>query len=105
MRKGKEFDFSDDEYHIASTKPEDTEEVWSKILMLCEKEYHIGFGLLDSFLSGPDLEKRIELVENEIKRNNWLRSELLDTISCNDVEMPSMNPSNEEIISALGKIL
>lgn len=43
---------------------------------------HIGFDLLDSFLSEPDLDRRIGLVEIETLTNDWLRAELRDTLCC-----------------------
>jgi hypothetical protein len=97
MTNDKNFDFNDDQYHRASTKPEDTKKEWNKILMLCEKKVHIGFGLLDSFLSGPDIERRTKLIKDEIKNNNWLRNELMDTVQISS----SSNPTDDELIEAI----
>jgi hypothetical protein len=58
-----------------------TETEFSYILFLCEKGIPIGFGALDSFLSGPDLERRVKLVEEAAWQNENLRNELADTLS------------------------
>lgn len=71
---------SDEFETYVSSAAEDTTEVWSHLLLLCKQEVHIGFGKLDSFLSGPDLERRLDLVEEECKSNEWLRLELKDTL-------------------------
>jgi hypothetical protein len=58
-----------------------TDREWQRVLDACACRRHIGFGLLDSFLSGPDLHRRLGLVEAEAMRNAWLRAELRDTLS------------------------
>lgn len=63
--------------------PEATETNWLYILELCRREYAIGYGVLDSFLSGPDLVRRMELVRDEVPRNPWLKAELRDTLHLN----------------------
>lgn len=94
-----ELDYGDFENHIASTDPQDTLKEWERLLYFCEKEYHVGFGFLDSFLSGPDIENRIDLVEEEIKKNSWLRLELFDTVGI----LLSSNATNETLIGAIRK--
>ncbi len=69
--------------HIVSVEPKDTLEEWAYILALCQRQYPIGFGVLDSFLSGADLVRRIALVEQEAIVNEWLRLELRDTLALN----------------------
>jgi hypothetical protein len=69
--------------HWVSPEPQDTEHEWAYVLCLCIKRYPIGFGVLDSFLSGPDLDRRIHLIADEIASNGWLRLELRDTLSLN----------------------
>ena len=62
-------------------EPGATDRQWAEILRLCREEAAIGFGALDSFLSGPDLDRRIALVEREAPVNLWLRLELRDTLA------------------------
>ena len=57
-----------------------TENEFQYILFLCKQEASIGFGALDSFLSGPDIERRVRLIESEAMYNAYLRSELRDTL-------------------------
>jgi len=71
------------EFIWMSTAPEDTEKEWAYLLKLCDLKRSIGFGALDSFLSGPDLEKRVALVETQAVKNEWLRLELADTLTLN----------------------
>lgn len=70
----------DEEYDLEesllSPLPKHTEIGMRHILNLCKHERHFGTGALDSFLSGPDLERRIVLIEKEALTNQWLRSEL-----------------------------
>jgi hypothetical protein len=75
-------DLSDPREHILiDPDPRATESEWRVILALCRKQRPIGFGALDSFLSGPDLERRLALVETEAVSNEWLRVELRDTLA------------------------
>lgn len=67
--------------NYVSPAVEDTEANWSYILELCRRKYPIGYGVLDSFLSGPDLDRRMALVEGEVPRNAWLKGELQDTLN------------------------
>jgi hypothetical protein len=66
--------------------PSATAAEWRSMLSLCQKERAIGFGALDSFLSGADLECRVALVEAEAPSNEWLRAELRDTLSLNQAK-------------------
>ncbi|MEQ1849878.1 MAG: hypothetical protein ABL890_04805 [Candidatus Peribacteraceae bacterium] len=63
-----------------------TDDAWSLILEMCRRELHIGFGPLDAFLFGEDLEHRINLLEKEVRANKWLREELRDTVAMNQSE-------------------
>jgi hypothetical protein len=75
-------DLSDPGEHIlVDPDPGATEAEWRVILDLCRKQRSIGFGALDSFLSGPDLERRVALVEAEAVCNEWLRAESRDTLA------------------------
>jgi hypothetical protein len=78
---------TDEEYDleecIVSPLAKHTDIGWRHILKLCAANLPCGFGALDSFLSGPDLERRIQLVEQESKSNKYLRFELSDTLSLN----------------------
>ena len=67
--------------NFVSPAVEDTESNWIYILELCRRQYPIGYGVLDSFLSGPDLVRRMALVEGEVQRNPWLKGELQDTLN------------------------
>jgi hypothetical protein len=69
------------ESFYVSSRSEDTDAEWQYILELCRRRYAIGFSALDSFLSGPDLETRVRLVEAEALKNEWLTSELRDALS------------------------
>ncbi len=69
--------------NFVSPESEDTEANWNYILELCRRKYAIGYGVLDSFLFGPDLERRMALVEHEAVNNPWLRGELKDTLHLN----------------------
>lgn len=71
----------DGDYSIVSTRPEDTLQEWQQILLLCANDIYVGFGALDSFLSGPDLDRRVELVIAEARNNATLRLELRDTLT------------------------
>jgi hypothetical protein len=75
-------EYRGDEF-ILSPLAKDTERGWRHIKELCDRQVSIGFGALDSFLSGPDLERRISLVEAEANSNEWLRRELQDTLTLN----------------------
>jgi hypothetical protein len=78
-----EEDYDSDE-SILSPLAIDTDRGWKHILNLCGQENaSFGFGALDSFLSGADLEKRISLVEVECPRNATLRLALRDTLQLN----------------------
>ncbi len=77
-----EREYEEDEF-ILSPLARDTERGWRHILKLCEREIACGFGALDSFLTGPDLERRMSLVEKEALVNLGLKSELCDTIQLN----------------------
>jgi len=68
------------EHVVMDPDPGQTESGWSVLLRLCELQRSIGFGALDSFLSGPDLERRVALVETHARSNEWLRVELRDTL-------------------------
>jgi hypothetical protein len=78
---------TDEDYNIEeftlSPLAKHTDIGWRHILRLCELKRPCGFGALDSFLSGPDLERRIQLVEQESRTNTTLRSELSDTLGLN----------------------
>lgn len=63
-----------------SNHAKDTKSEWAYVLALCHRRYPIGLGVLDSFLSGPDIKGRIDLVEREAKQNEWLKLELKDTL-------------------------
>ncbi len=65
----------------ASPDSSDTDAEWLRILDGCARKAAIGFGLLDSFLSGPDIERRVALVEAEAGNNPWLRLELRDALT------------------------
>jgi hypothetical protein len=82
---GEEDEYDPDDRHV-SDRPEDTAKAWRHILRLCRRQSPIGHGPLDSFLSGPDSEARIELVERECATNEWLRLELRDTLTMNQPE-------------------
>lgn len=81
-----EYDFDE---AILSPLAKHTAIGWRHILKLCEREVHFGFGALDSFLSGPDLESRTKLLENEVKSNNWLKLELRDMLGLNQEDWPA----------------
>ncbi len=72
--------YEDDDIFL-SPKKEDTQAGWEFILNLCRKKVDFGFGALDSFLSGPDAARRVELVLQEANTNEWLRFQLKDTLS------------------------
>ena len=76
------------EESILSPLTKHTEIGWRHILKLCEREKHFGTGALDSFLSGPDLERRVALVESGAKTNDWLKLELRDALGLNQDEWP-----------------
>ena len=59
---------------------ESTANAWSIACRLCAEEREIGFDALDSFLSDPDLERRVRLVLDEAPGNVWLRLQLRDTL-------------------------
>lgn len=67
--------------NFVSPAAEETDANWSYILELCRRGYAIGYGVLDSFLSGPDLVRRMGLVQAEVPRNPWLKGELRDTLN------------------------
>lgn len=67
----------------ASTSPSATHTEWARLLDCCKQQLPIGFGMLDSFLSGVDIDRRIDLVVAEAKTNVWLRLELRDTLTLN----------------------
>jgi hypothetical protein len=96
-----ELDYSDFENHIASPVARDTEKEWGKVLFFCKQKQPIGVGLLDSFLSGPDIERRIDLVKEEVKTNVWLRLELCDTVHISS----ATNPTDEQLIQGIKKIV
>jgi hypothetical protein len=79
------------DHFIASTRPEDTSEEWQHLLRLCARGLCIGHGALDSFLSGPDLAQRVDLVVAEARNNATLRLELRDTLT-----MPQAEWSTEQ---------
>jgi hypothetical protein len=66
---------------VLSSARSDTTEVWLNILEMCRRHYPIGYRILDSFLSGPDIERRLELLQIEVPLNEWLRDELKDTLN------------------------
>lgn len=60
---------------------DNTAQAWALILELLRRGNHIGFGVLDGFLSGTDLDQRVTLLEQECLINPQLRLELADTLS------------------------
>jgi hypothetical protein len=72
-------DYDEDE-GVLSPLAKDTNDGWQHMLRLCARRTHFGFGALDSFLSAPDLDHRIDLVEAEAATNVWLKQELRDTL-------------------------
>lgn len=73
----------DDVFYLTYSDPSKTDNEFQYILFLCAKGVPIGYGALDSFLSGPDIEQRVRLVESETKHNETLRCELADTLNLN----------------------
>lgn len=73
----------DDGFIVLDTDPSQTDAEYQYLLFLCEQGVPIGFGALDSFLSGADIEKRVSMIEREAKQNEYLRGELIDTLSLN----------------------
>ncbi len=72
---------SEDYTYPLGTDPKDTDGGWKIILELCSQRKHFGFDILDSFLSGPDLDNRINLLVEEVEVNGWLKDELKDALS------------------------
>ena len=70
---------------------EATEDAWDLIIQACEMDISIGLGMLDSFLDGPDLNRRISLIHDEVTSNEWLRAELRDTLSLNQSKNLSLD--------------
>lgn len=58
-----------------------TADAWSLIEEMCGRNIHFGHGPLDAFLSGDEVEKRIEQLERHASEMSWLRMELADTMS------------------------
>ena len=77
----KRFEVEDGFYAIHSD-PSKTDIEFQYILFLCAKNLPIGYGAWDSFLAGPDIERRVCL-ETEAKHNEILRTELIDTLNLN----------------------
>ena len=75
-----------DETLFCAADAESTANEWATILRLCAEEREIGFGALDSFLSGPDLERRVRLVVDEAPGNAWLRIQLKDTLQLDQTQ-------------------
>jgi hypothetical protein len=57
-----------------------TDAEWARVLNACAQGIPIGLGLLDSFLSGPDLARRIEFAVSTAKVDAAFRLELADTL-------------------------
>jgi hypothetical protein len=64
-----------------SIRPEDTADEWQRLLYLCVHHVYAGHGALDSFLCGPDLDRRVQLVIAEARTNETLQLELRDTLT------------------------
>ena len=73
--------YGDADFSFADPSASATDREWKRVLDACARELPIGFGLLDSFLSGPDLERRIELIVNSASASDTLRLELADTMT------------------------
>jgi hypothetical protein len=86
--------YGDADFSFADTSPLETDAQWRRVLAACKSQLHIGFGLLDSFLSRPDLDRRINLVVAETATNEWLRDELRDTLSLD--QSHDMSPEQVE---------
>lgn len=81
----------DPDFSFADPAPAATDAEWTRVLDACARGWPIGFGLLDSFLDGPDLDRRIALIEAEAPRNAWLRAELRDTLTLD--QSKNLSPS------------
>lgn len=73
----------DNGFILIDSDPLKTENEFQYILFLCGQQVPSGYGALDSFLGGPDIERRVSMIEHEAKQNAYLRSELADTLNLN----------------------
>lgn len=71
----------EDELILIDPSASATEQEWEFIKRLISAGREIGFGALDSFLSGPDIDRRVDLVLAEAPKNTALRLQLRDAMS------------------------
>ena len=70
-----------DELILIDPSASATEQEWEFIKRLISAGREIGFGALDSFLCGPDIDRRVDLVLAEAPKNAALRLQLRDAMS------------------------